>query len=273
MREILLPTRRDFVRGCLLSATFAVTNNLVARPPLLDVSKYTMDQYAVDVALLGLEETWCRICDSLLVMGVPRSGICATKNLPRLYQLGVKISGGSDIHIELDDSVSKAVVRLLRLAEHDSICCVNGGICLPLVNALVANGSRRQLEDKRILLVDRDLLAIRVCATIIAANFGLPDSGNILCNRLSDRDNISVECFSNVLAFCTADDDLLIRRTINECQSTIILTTGDVSKIAYPVESKFWRGSAMTFPEPKVRTGKLSLLAIDKRYESREEVV
>lgn len=273
MRDILLPTRRDFVRGCLLSATFAVTNNLVARPPLLDVFKYTIDQYTVDVALLGLEETWCRICDSLQVMGVPQSGICATKNLPRLYRLGVKISGRSDVHIEIDDSVSKAVARLLRLSERDSVCCVNGGICIPLINALVTNGSKRQLEDKRILLVDRDLLAMRVCATIIAAIFGLPDSGDILCNCLSDKDNIGVGSFSSVLAFCSADDDLLVKRTIYECQSTIILTTGDVNKIVYPAESKFWRGSAMTFPEPKVRTGKLSLLAIDKRYESREDAI
>lgn len=273
MRNIVLTSRRDFVRGCLLSASFAVTNRLVASQPLLDVFKYTMDQYTADVALLGLEETWCRICDSFQVMGLPQSGICATRNLPRLYQLGVETTGRRDVHIEIDDSVSNAVVKLLRLSECDSVCCVNGGICIPLVSALVANGSRRLLDDNRILLVDRDSLAMKVCATIIAVNFGLTNCGNITCKRLTDEDGIDMGCSSSVLAFCTADDDLLVRRTINECQSAIILTSGDVNEIAYPSESKFWRGTAMTFPEPKVRTGKLSLVAIDKRYELRKDSV
>ena len=273
MHNIALTTRRNFVKGCLHSASFAVTNSLVASLPLLDVFKYTMDQYTTDIALLGLEETWCRICDSFQVMGLPQSGICATKNLPRLYQLGVTITGRRDVHIEIDDSVSNAVVKLLKLSEYNSVCCMNGGICIPLVSALAANRSRIMSEDQRIWLVDRDSLAMKVCATIIGVKFGLENCGNLSCRCLSDEDSIDVGRFSSVLAFCIADDDLLVRRTVSECQSAIILTSGDVNEIIYPSESKFWRGAAMTFPEPKVSTGKLSLLAIDKRYEHRKDSV
>ncbi len=272
MRNIVLTTRRDFVRGCLFSAALAVTNKVVASLPLLDVFTYTMNQYTTDIALLGLEETWCRICDALLTIGMPPSGICTTRNLPKLYQLGIEMSGGGTKgHIDVDDRVSKLVVSQLRLSACDSVCCINGGICLPLVDALLASDGRKLLEGKRVLLMDSDPLAMRVCATIIAANLGFSNSDNILCNCSSDIDNICLSRFSAVLAFCTGDDDSFIRRTIGECQSAVILTSVDVNDIVYPAESRLWRGSAMTFPESRVSSGQLSLLTLDKRNKFRED--
>ena len=161
----------------------------------------------------------------------------------------------------------------LRLSACDSVCCINGGICLPLVDALLAGDGRKLLEDKRVLLIDNDPLVMRVCATIIAANLGFSNSDNILCNFSSDIDSICLSRFSVVVAFCTRDDDLLIRRTIEKCQSAVILTSVDVNDIVYPAESRLWRGSAMTFPEPRVSSGQLSLLTLDKRNKFREDVV
>lgn len=270
MRNILT-TRRDFVRGCLFSAALLVSKNGIACLPLLDVTNYTMTQYSTDIALLGLEETWRRICDSLLVMGMPKYGICSTMNLPKLYQFGLEVSGRSDGHIQIDDSVSKVVANQLRLSECDSVCCVNGGICLSLVNALLANGSRKLVEDKRVMLIDRDMLAMRVCATIIAVNLGFSNISNILCDFSSVEDNIRLDRFSSVLAFFTENDDLLVRKAIVECQSAVIVTSMDVNNIVYPTECKSWQGSAMTFPEPRVPLGQLSLVTINKQHESRED--
>ena len=273
MRNIVLTTRRDFVRGCLFSAALVVANKVVASLPLLDVFTYTMNQYTTDIALLGLEETWCRICDALLTMGMPPSGICATRNLPRLYQLGIEISGGrTNGHIDVDDRVLRSVVSHLRLSACDSVCCINSGICLPIVDALLASEGRKLIENKRVSLIDSDPLAMRVCATIIAANLGLSNSDNILCNCLSDIDNIGLGQYSSVLAFCTEDNDLLIGRTIDECQSAVILTSVDVNNLVYPEECRLWRGAAMTFPEPRVSSGQLSLLTLDKRHKFREDV-
>ena len=141
-----------------------------------------------------------------------------------------------------------------------------------LVDALLTSGDRKQLDDKKVLLIDRDPLAMRVCATIIAANLGSSNRDNILCNCLSGIGNIGLGRFSAVLAFCTGDEDLLIRRTIGECQSAVILTSVDVNNIVYPAESRLWRGSVMTFPEPRVSSGQLSLLALNKRHKFREDV-
>ena len=99
---------------------------------MLDGHNYTMKQYTADIALLGFAETWRRICDSLLIMGMPPSGICTTRNLPGLYRLGIEISGSrtSGFRYDYAASTNKVYKKELDLRFARVMNGVTNRVCL-----------------------------------------------------------------------------------------------------------------------------------------------
>lgn len=165
-----------------------------SNPMDIQFTEYTMQQYAKDIQLYGLDTVWNTILDC--VIHNPHSNkIFNVANFGQIYELGLSIqdkySKKSSGQYFTPFDVSCLMASWLQDLDGENICDVGCGTGNLIVAYLNQIGTKAQnlLQNKKIYLYDSNATALKIAQYSIAIRFGLQFLNNIhlVCGDFLDK--------------------------------------------------------------------------------------
>lgn len=269
-------TRRNFIRQCSCAViAFATPQCMPMQISELNLQNYTMERYMRDVQSVGLRVTWNKICSYFSQCGEPESGLFKFHNVPYLYQQGCECVGRNVRTLDIEGQVSKVAISYLKRCSGEGLCGVNCGTGLQLLDYLstLSSNEVHRITTKGILrLYDTDQLAMRICATVIAARYKLHGIGGIEQTWIRPGLKITLPEGLRTFVCDTGDGISHMSNLLDKVSSAVVLTSRPVEvesmKENYPAEIENWIGSVMTFGSSEV--DRLALVVIESKSRKEE---
>lgn len=184
--------------------TYNLNSIVIPDEVLIRLSKYNLDDYVFDIETKGLKETWDYICQYVINNHSNLPALLDAKNFGELYEIGLatqdKMLKKKSGQYYTPDDVAEVMSVWLQRSEGTAVCdvaCGTGKLILTYLELIGYEESRKLISSGNLYLYDFDNVALKICRTTIAIEYGLDiaDSINdIFCDFLDPNITLPDDC-------------------------------------------------------------------------------
>ncbi len=138
---------------------------------------YALKEYVADVARLGLDATWQRICNYVLQFG--ETDFLQVADFGKLYEEGLALSDKNQKKSSGQYFTPKDVARIMSQwldnVDGETVCdvaCGTGNLILAYFEYIGQKRTQAMLDGGKLHLYDNDTTALTICVTSILLRYG-----------------------------------------------------------------------------------------------------
>lgn len=142
------------------------------------LKNYSVEKYCLDIEMLGLEETWQKLCAFVLQQNdLPQ--FFRELNYGELYETGLALQDKNEKKSSgqyyTPQDVALVMCEWFCKLEAENICdvaCGTGNLILAYLKLIGDENAKNLISSGKIYLYDNDEIALKICKTLILLKYG-----------------------------------------------------------------------------------------------------